>query len=103
MNVSVNESRVGSRSATFPWANVLWPGSLTTAVRAVQFEADGSVKLIQVPEPQPGPEDLLVQVLAVGVCRTDLHLLDEVTAGERSPLISGHEIAGRIATVGSDV
>jgi len=94
---------LGSRSATFPWANVLWPGSLTTAVRAVQFEADGSVKLIQVPNPQPGPEDLLVQVLSVGVCRTDLHLLDEVTAGERSPLIPGHEIAGRIAKVGSDV
>ena len=44
-----------------------------------------------------------MQVLAAGVCRTDLHLLDEVEAGERAPLIPGHEIAGRIAKLGSDV
>lgn len=72
-------------------------------MRAIRFEADGSVKLVQVPNPQPGPEDVLVQVLAAGVCRTDLHLLDDVKAGERDPLIPGHEIAGRVTKVGPDV
>src|SRR5213594_754636 len=72
-------------------------------MRAVRFERDGTVKFVQVPNPQPGPEDVLVQVLAAGVCHTDLHLLDEVKAGNHDPLIPGHEIAGRIAKVGSDV
>src|SRR3989449_626505 len=40
---------------------------------------------------------------ANGFCRTDLHLLDEVKAGEHEPLIPGHEIAGRITKIGDDV
>jgi len=72
-------------------------------VRAIRFEPTGGVKLVQLPNPQPGPEDVLVQVLAAGVCHTDLHLLDGVKAGTHDPLIPGHEIAGRIAKVGSDV
>ena len=72
-------------------------------MRAIRFEAGGVVKLVQVPKPEPGPEDVVVQVLAAGVCRTDLHLLDEVKAGTHAPIIPGHEIAGRIATIGADV
>jgi len=44
-----------------------------------------------------------VQVLAAGVCHTDLHLLDEAKAGEREPLIPGHEIVGRVSKIGGDV
>src|SRR5881409_437203 len=76
---------------------------LAAAVRAIRFEAGGVVKLVQVPKPELGPEDVVVQVLAAGVCRTDLHLLDEVKAGTHAPIIPGHEIAGRIATIGADV
>lgn len=72
-------------------------------MRAVRFESDGSVRVVQLPTPEPGPEDVLVQVLAAGVCRTDLHLLDDVRAGTRKPLVPGHEIAGRVTKVGRDV
>ena len=72
-------------------------------MRAIRFEAGGAAKLVQVQNPQPGPDDVLVQVLAAGVCRTDLHLLDAVKAGKYEPLIPGHEIAGRVATIGADV
>src|SRR5437899_10940991 len=72
-------------------------------MRAVRFERDGTARSVQVPNPQPGPEDVLVQVLAAGVCPTDLHLLDAVKAGTHDPLIPGHEIAGRVAKVGPDV
>lgn len=72
-------------------------------MRAIRFETGGSVKLVQLPNPQPGPDEVLVQVLAAGVCRTDLHLLDEVKAGEREPLVPGHEIAGRVTKIGADV
>src|SRR5437763_1690165 len=81
------------------FSRVLVSGS----VRAIRFEADGSVKLVQLPNPQSGPEDVVVQVLAAGVCHTDLHLLDEVKAGEREPLIPGHEIVGRVSKIGADV
>src|SRR5256712_5185233 len=77
--------------------------SLVRDVRAIRFEAGGVVKLVDVATPGPRAEDVLVQVLAAGVCRTDLHLLDEVKAGGHEPLIPGHEIAGRITKVGEDV
>ncbi len=72
-------------------------------MRAIRFEAGGAVKVVQVANPKPGPEDVVVQVLAAGVCRTDLHLLDAVKSGEHPPLIPGHEIVGRITKVGDDV
>jgi len=72
-------------------------------MRAVRFETGGVVKIVQIPDPRPGPEEVLVQVHAAGVCRTDLHLLDQVKASERKPLVPGHEIAGRVSKIGADV
>jgi len=72
-------------------------------MRAVRFERGGKIDVVNVPSPEPGPEEVLVQVLAAGVCRTDLHLLDEMNAPDSEPLIPGHEVVGRIAKVGVDV
>jgi len=72
-------------------------------MRAVRFEHGGKIDVVNVPSPEPGPEEVLVQVLAAGVCRTDLHLLDEMNAPDSEPLIPGHEVVGRIAKVGVDV
>ncbi len=72
-------------------------------MRATRFEADGSIQSVNLPMPQVGPEDVLVQVLAVGVCHTDLHILDDVKAGVRPPVVPGHEIAGKVTKIGSDV
>jgi propanol-preferring alcohol dehydrogenase len=55
----------------------------------------------QVPVPQPGPGQVLIEVSACGVCRTDLHVVDgDLTAG-RTPLVPGHEIVGRVARGGA--
>lgn len=72
-------------------------------MRAIRFEADGPVASVNLPMPVPADDEVLVQVLAAGVCRTDLHLLDDVKAGRRPPLVPGHEIAGKITKVGGDV
>ena len=72
-------------------------------MQAIRFGADGSVRPATLPMPAPGGEEVLVQVLAAGVCRTDVHLLDEIRAGKRPPLVPGHEIAGRVAKVGGEV
>lgn len=83
--------------------SVLCIDPLRTRMRAIRFEAGGNVTLAELPSPKPGPDELIVQVLAAGVCHTDLHLLDEVKAGERDPLTPGHEIAGRVSRIGADV
>lgn len=72
-------------------------------MRAMRFESDGTIRSVNLPMPTLGPEYVLVEVLAEGVCRTDLHTFEDVRAGRRPPVVPGHEIAGKIAKVGSDV
>ena len=54
----------------------------------------------EVPRPQPAAGQVLVKVMACGVCRTDLHLLDGELPQPKLPLIPGHEIVGQVETVG---
>jgi propanol-preferring alcohol dehydrogenase len=51
----------------------------------------------------PGPTDVLVRVLACGICRTDLHLVDGELPHPAIPVVPGHEIVGRIESVGAQV
>lgn len=55
------------------------------------------------PDRHPGPGQIRVKVLACGVCRTDLHVLDGELPNPKSPIIPGHEIVGRIDEVGPGV
>ena len=52
--------------------------------------------------PEPGPGQLCLRVAACGVCRTDLHLADGDLAHPGRPMVPGHEIVGRISTLGAD-
>ena len=55
------------------------------------------------PDRQPGAGEIRVKVLACGVCRTDLHVLDGELPDTNSPIIPGHEIVGRIDALGTGV
>ena len=55
------------------------------------------------PDREPGRDQVRVKVLACGVCRTDLHVLDGELPNPKSPIIPGHEIVGRIDAVGPGV
>jgi propanol-preferring alcohol dehydrogenase len=55
------------------------------------------------PVPRPGPGQLLIEVTACGVCRTDLHVVDGELPDIRLPIIPGHEIVGRVAALGAGV
>ncbi|MDE2234165.1 MAG: zinc-dependent alcohol dehydrogenase family protein [Gammaproteobacteria bacterium] len=57
----------------------------------------------QLPVPRPGPGEVLLKVLACGVCRTDLHIIDGELSGGKLPLIPGHEIVGSVAEMGAGV
>ena len=52
------------------------------------------------PVPDPGPGEVLLEVGACGVCRTDLHIADGDLPLPRSPLVPGHEIVGRVVAAG---
>ena len=54
-------------------------------------------------DPRPGPGEVLVQVHACGVCRTDLHVVDGELPNARSPIIPGHEIVGVATEIGAGV
>jgi alcohol dehydrogenase, propanol-preferring len=64
-------------------------------MRAMVFEAPGRpLRPVERPVPVPGPGQLLLEVLACGVCRTDLHLLDGEVDVPEPPRILGHQIVG---------
>ena len=54
-------------------------------------------------DPQPGPGEIRVKVAACGVCRTDLHVVDGELPDPKVPIIPGHEIVGRIDSIGTGV
>ncbi len=55
------------------------------------------------PIPQPADGEILVEIEACGVCRTDLHVIDGELPRPKLPIVPGHEIVGRIAALGSGV
>jgi propanol-preferring alcohol dehydrogenase len=57
----------------------------------------------ELPDRQPGTGEIRVKVLACGVCRTDLHVVDGELPDPRLPIIPGHEIVGRVDAVGTGV
>ena len=63
----------------------------------------GHVESLEIEKPAPGPSDVLVKVLACGVCRTDLHVIDGELPNTPIPIVPGHEIVGRVEAVGRDV
>ncbi len=61
------------------------------------------LRLADVPGPTCGPGQLLLRVLACGVCRTDLHVRDGELPDPKLPLVLGHQIVGRVAELGAGV
>jgi len=54
------------------------------------------LRLGDLPDPEPGPGEVLLEVAACGVCRTDLHILDGELDRPKLPLVLGHQIVGRV-------
>jgi propanol-preferring alcohol dehydrogenase len=72
-------------------------------MRAVRLDAPGaSLRLVDVPTPEPSGTEIRVRVAGCGLCHTDLHIADGSQPRVDLPLILGHEIAGWIDALGSD-
>ncbi|MFS2110575.1 Zn-dependent alcohol dehydrogenase [Sphingomonas sp. Sphisp140] len=69
---------------------------------AVLYEAGKPLEITEVRVSKPGPREVLIRTAAVGVCRSDLHFVDGAFP-HPVPTVPGHEAAGVIEAVGSDV
>jgi 2-desacetyl-2-hydroxyethyl bacteriochlorophyllide A dehydrogenase len=71
-------------------------------VQAVVIQEPGKIEVTEVPDPAPGPRDVVVRVAGCGICGTDLHILEGEFA-PTLPVVPGHEFAGEIVAVGAEV
>jgi alcohol dehydrogenase, propanol-preferring len=73
-------------------------------VKAMRLLTPGSALTpAEVVLPPPGPHEVLIRVEACGVCRTDLHLIDNELPDIHCPVTPGHEIVGTVAALGPEV
>jgi 2-desacetyl-2-hydroxyethyl bacteriochlorophyllide A dehydrogenase len=72
-------------------------------MRAVIWDKPGDLRIADVPDPTPGPGELVVQVGVCGICGTDVHIADGEFPPSPYPLIPGHEFSGRIVALGDGV
>ena len=71
-------------------------------MKAAVIESVGRAVVTQVPDPTPGPREVVVEVAACGLCGTDLHILQGEFA-PKLPIVPGHEFAGEVVGVGTQV
>jgi L-iditol 2-dehydrogenase len=61
------------------------------------------LQVVDMPRPEPAADEVLVRVRACGICGSDVHGLDGSTGRRIPPLVMGHEAAGEVAQLGTDV
>ena len=78
--------------------------TMPDVMRVMRLTVPGEpLVLDHLPVPNPAPGDVLLKVLACGVCRTDLHILDGDLPPHQAGIVPGHEVVGRVVAKGSAV
>ena len=77
-------------------------------MKACQLRSVGPIEthpleLVEIDPPQPGDDEVLIEVSVCGVCRTDLHVIEGELSERHLPIIPGHQVIGRIVEAGSRV
>jgi alcohol dehydrogenase len=73
-------------------------------VRAAVYDRfRGPIEIVEVPDPEPAPGEVVVEVLATGLCRSDLHGWHGTDPDIRCPHVGGHEFCGRVIELGEGV
>ena len=80
--------------------------TIPATMRAMQLTepapvAEAPLTPVELPVPRPGAGQVLLRVLACGVCRTDLHILEGELPPHRSPVVPGHQIVGEVVALGA--
>ena len=77
---------------------------LPLSMYAMVFERQGEQLIYKkLPLPFPSAYQLLIKVIACGICRTDIHIMDGELGQPKLPLILGHEIIGKVINIGNKV
>jgi 2-desacetyl-2-hydroxyethyl bacteriochlorophyllide A dehydrogenase len=71
-------------------------------MKAAVITAPGEIAIVEVADPTPGDNDVVVEVAAVGICGTDLHIFEGEFA-PKLPIVPGHEMSGTVVAVGRSV
>src|SRR4029079_2729787 len=77
--------------------------SMSTMRAMVLDRPHARLVLRERPIPRPTGGEILIEVAACGVCRTDLHVVDGELPNPSLPIVPGHEIVGRVAALGPGV
>ncbi len=72
-------------------------------MKALLLTAPSKLELVDFPDPQPAPDEVLIRVRACGICGSDVHGWDGSSGRRRTPLIMGHEAAGEVVRTGPEV
>ena len=72
-------------------------------MRALVLKAYGQLEVQELPRPEVGPRDVLVRVMACGICGSDVHGMDGSTGRRIPPIVMGHEASGVVESVGAAV
>jgi L-iditol 2-dehydrogenase len=72
-------------------------------MKALLLSEYNHLAIQDLPDPTPGPDELLIEVAACGICGSDVHGYDGSTGRRIPPIVMGHEAAGIVAAVGTEV
>ncbi|MEP7367820.1 MAG: galactitol-1-phosphate 5-dehydrogenase [Acidobacteriota bacterium] len=72
-------------------------------MKALLLEEYKKLAIVEYPEPEIGPDDILVRVASCGICGSDVHGFDGGSGRRIPPIIMGHEASGTVAKTGSNV
>ncbi len=72
-------------------------------MKALLLTAPSQLELVDHPQPEPAPGEVLLRIRACGICGSDLHGWDGSSGRRQPPLIMGHEAAGEIVQLGAEV
>ena len=72
-------------------------------MKALLLEEYKKLTVVDMPEPEVGENDVLVQIKACGICGSDIHGFDGSSGRRIPPLIMGHEASGVATSIGNEV
>jgi alcohol dehydrogenase, propanol-preferring len=70
-------------------------------LHATKPASEDPLRWEEVPDPEPGADEIAIRVSACGVCRTDLHVVEGDLPSRRRPVIPGHQVVGRVDRLGA--
>lgn len=72
-------------------------------MKAILYPSKGQVLLADLPDPAPGPDEVVIKVRASGLCHTDIDVLHARYGAGAFPVVPGHEYAGEVSVIGESV